>query len=113
MQITSTGVISLPAVTTSMIDADTTGKAIVTKEYLSTANYWTKTGNNIYNNNTGKVSIGALANLDKAQLSIRGIQNDLNGGIAITTAGGTDWRMYASDVNAVQNGNGSAQGSSR
>jgi hypothetical protein len=58
MQITSTGVISLPAVTTSMIDADTTGKAIVTKEYLSTANYWTKTVNDIQNNNTGIVKIG-------------------------------------------------------
>jgi hypothetical protein len=69
---------------------------------------WTKSGNNIYNNNTGKVSIGA--NLDKAQLSIRGIQNDLNGGIAITTAGGTDWRMFASDTNAIQNGNGVSAG---
>ena len=59
MQITSTGIISLPSVTTSMIDGDTTGKAIVTKEYLSSAtaasNYWTKTGDNIANSNTGKI----------------------------------------------------------
>jgi hypothetical protein len=55
MQITSTGVISLPAVTISMIDADTTGKAIVTKEYINTSNYWTKTGDVIRNNNTGNI----------------------------------------------------------
>jgi len=52
------GLATLPSVTNALIDGDTTGKAVVTKEYLSTSNYWTKTGNDIQNNNTAIVKIG-------------------------------------------------------
>jgi len=56
---TETGLTTVPGQTNALIDGDTTGKAVVTKEYLSTTNYWTKTGNDIYNNNTGNIIIGA------------------------------------------------------
>jgi hypothetical protein len=56
-----------------MIDGDTTGKAIVTKEYLSSvtaaSNYWTKTGDNIANNNSAFVGIGTTNPRTKLEIT--------------------------------------------
>jgi hypothetical protein len=73
-KIDNTGLMTLPSVTNALISGDTTGKAVVTKEYLNTANYWTNTGSNIYNNNTGNIIIGASATTFQAgnKLSVVG-----------------------------------------
>lgn len=71
---TDTGLTTVPGQTNALIEADTTGKAVVTKEYLSTSNYWTKTGNDISNNNTGNVKVGngVYASLFYANSSLGG-----------------------------------------